>query len=287
MKRLPKVRVVSIALPIGNFEDLSFRAARLLSEAQIIFCEDTRKVKSLLEHHKIASRAKWISIPGDEEWNFDFTKLASGMTDGDLWTLVSDAGTPVVNDPGKALVEWTRTEAICMEIVPGPSAVTAALQWSGGFGLPWVFLGFAPKEKNAASKEWDRFFAGLQNVGTAVFFDTKHQVLTTLKALQERNRGSDPLFVAREITKEHEELLWGTVDEIEVILRKRLEKDEPIGELTLILKGLEISSRAVTVTLEQLRQLRSAPTKEASKIAAEISGLSARECYQAFIEDKK
>jgi 16S rRNA (cytidine1402-2'-O)-methyltransferase len=285
MARLPKIVIESIALPIGNYEDIGLRALRLLGEASVIFCEDTRKVKSLLESRGIASKSKWISIPGDEEWNFDFSKFAAGASDGDIWAVVSDAGTPVLNDPGRAIIEWARNEGLRVGVVPGPSAVTAALQWSGGFGVPLVFLGFAPKEKNPKSVNWEKFFAVAESVATVIFFDTKHQVINTLDALLERGLSETPLYVAREISKEHEELLFGTVKSLRDIFAARLAKNEPIGELTLVMKGVVAAERKSVISLEALKSFRKASTKDAAKWAAEVTGLSKGDCYQAFLED--
>ncbi len=285
MARLPKIVIQSIALPIGNYEDIGIRALRLLGEAAILFCEDTRKVKGLMESRGVASTSKWISIPGDEEWSFDFSRLAEGASDGDLWVIVSDAGTPVLNDPGRAIIEWARREGLPVGAVPGPSAVTAALQWSGGFGVPLVFLGFAPKEKNPKSVSWEKFFAAAESVGTVIFFDTKHQILSTLEALIARELSEAPLFIAREISKEHEELLSGTVGELHHIIQGRLQKNEPIGELTLVMKGLPGIAKSSLVNLEQLKAFRKMSTKDASKWAGEVTGLSSRDCYQAFIEE--
>ena len=120
-----------------------------------------------------------------------------------------------------------------------------------------------------------------------MFFDTRHQIQKTLEALIHREHGEVPIFIAREITKTHEELLSGTVSEVYEAIKTRLEKDEPIGELTVVLKGFGPADQRVSVSLETLKKFRSSSTKEASKIAAEITGRSARDCYQALIEENE
>ncbi len=281
----PKIDIQLLAMPIGNPGDLSERGRRALESARVVFCEDSRKLQALSRDLGISSKAQWISIPGDEEWHFDYAALARAMEDGDTWILVSDAGTPILNDPGRALVEWARKEGHSLKVLPGPSAVTAALQWTGGFGLPFVFLGFAPKTKSKESQDWKKFFEIGAGAKTLIFFDTRHQIEGTLAALIELGHGKQDLFIVREITKTYEELLQGSVEELFEMISKRLKAGEALGELTLVLRGWE-STKVEAVYLETLLRLRKAPTKEASKIAADLTGLSARDCYQKFIEDK-
>jgi 16S rRNA (cytidine1402-2'-O)-methyltransferase len=277
------VEICLLALPIGNPEDLTFRGKKTLEVARVIFCEDSRKLQALLKDRQIQTAAKWITIPGDEEWNFDYSELARSMKNGDVWVLVSDAGTPGVNDPGRALVEWALQNGKKVQALPGPSAVTAALQWCGGFGLPFSFLGFAPKLKATSQQDWKKFFAPGANSKTLVFFDTRHQVLATLQALIDLGYAKKELFIAREITKTFEELLQGNVEEMHALLTTRLKNEGPLGELTLVLKGWAQDEPAA-ISMDLLMKFRSASTKEASKIAAELSGMAARDCYKMLLD---
>jgi 16S rRNA (cytidine1402-2'-O)-methyltransferase len=290
--------VTLVALPLGHPEDLSLRGARALREADRIFCEDTRKTRELFTRAGIEPRGRLTAIPGDREREFDWARLQ----DEDLrqnpdarWALVSDAGTPVVNDPGRGLLAYCRESEIEVRALPGPCAPVLAWQWSGGFGLPFVFAGFAPKAKGTGTKDLRDFFAPLRDSATFVFFDTRHQYETTLEHLIADGGGDRLCHAAREMTKPHEELVSGTVTEVLAALRDRQARQSgALGELTFVLAGAHAArvpgvQAAVTlpesvVTLEDLVQLRRAHVKEASKIAARLTGRASKDCYSAFVD---
>ena len=276
-----------VALPIGNVADLSPRASEALTQAHRIFCEDTRKMRELLKRADIQTNARLTALPGGSEHQFDWERARKEANVDERWVLVSDAGTPLVNDPGAELVEYCRRAQVELRATPGPCAPIAAWQWSGGFGLPFVFAGFAPKAKSPGTKDLDRFFEPLSNSGSFSYFDTKHQFATTLEHLVLRGLGDRPLFVAREMTKPHEQLHGGTVRSCLTELAERLQTEGQLGELTFLLKGEDKSSASGSVvTLDQLVQIRKASVKDAAKIAAELTGLSSRDCYQLFIGEK-
>jgi 16S rRNA (cytidine1402-2'-O)-methyltransferase len=281
MKKAPHVHLV--ALPLGHPQDLSARARVILESARFIFCEDTRKFQRLAQDSGLQPRGKFISMPGDEEWNASWDRFLEDGTEEPVWALVSDAGTPIVNDPGKALLEHARRQGWRVTALPGPCAPILAWQWSGGFGLPFCFAGFAPKAKGPGVKVLEDFFAPTAHARSFVFFDTRHQVLTTLEHLESVGLGERRVFLAREMTKPHEELLEGSVAALRELLAKRLAADEGLGELTLLLEGGLLGAAPVAAaSIEDLVEVRRGGAKAAAKIAARLSGLPVSECYAAF-----
>jgi 16S rRNA (cytidine1402-2'-O)-methyltransferase len=288
MQESPQFRISLVALPLGCVDDLSPRARARLSEATHVFCEDTRKLRDLARRAGIEIHAELSALPGDSERDFDWSRERARSDKNARWVLVSDAGTPIVNDPGRSLLHFARREGIEVEAVPGPSAPVLAWQWSGGFGLPFLFSGFAPKVKSRESRELESFFAGLDSCASFCFFDTKHQVSLTLEHLVARGLGDRPMFVAREMTKTHEELLSGSVSDLKDRIEAKLNDNEGVGELTLILQGeLSRGARATQTstspwTPQELAKLRTLPPKVAAKLAAQKTGLELSDIYKAF-----
>jgi len=280
-------QVTILALPIGNFFDLSDRMKTSLADATTIFCEDTRKIFELAERAKIQIHAKLIALPGNEEFDFDFENFFRNLEEQTKIVWVSDAGTPVLNDPGRALIEFCSRKDVSLHAVPGPSAPILLWQWSGGFGLPFVFGGFAPKSEGKNSPALLDFFTQIPDKGSFCFFDTKHQVLATLEYLRDKELGARKIFVGRDMSKKHEELLQGSVDGVFEELTRRIGKDTPIGELTLLLEGGALEpTQQHHVKLEDLAAIRNSPPKEAAKIAARILGLNTKDCYAAIVKGK-
>jgi len=179
-----------VALPIGNPHDLSFRAKETLEFVDVIFCEDKRKYLEFARRANIvvSDRQHLEPLPGDtdreNDWDFIFQKHSSIKK----WALVSDAGSPIVNDPGLSLLRYVRSKSWNVISIPGPSAPIAAWQWSGGFGLPYYFAGFTPKAKRSEAKELYDFFSALKFTSTFCFFDTRHQFETTYEHLLNKAR---------------------------------------------------------------------------------------------------
>lgn len=276
-----------VAVPIGNVQDLTPRARDALASAQVIFCEDTRKTADLLKRAEVQSPAKLISIPGDSEHQLDWMRYC--RSEYRHWVMVSDAGTPVVNDPGTSLIGFAQKHQIKTQALPGASAPIAAWQWSGGFGLPFIFGGFAPKVTAAATSKWDRFLPQATQ-GTFCFFDTRHQVLDTLDFL----RAAYPqarLHIAREMTKAHEELLSGAPEPLWQALAKLIESDR-VGELCVLLDLSSVAAPAGEtvvgggITVEDLVAFRSGSTKDASKLLAKWTTLSARDAYKRLCDEE-
>jgi 16S rRNA (cytidine1402-2'-O)-methyltransferase len=189
-----------VATPIGNLEDLSFRALRTLREADLIAAEDTRRTAKLLAHYEI--RRSVVSLREHNETR-ETPRLLARLEQGQSIALVSDAGTPGISDPGARLVRAVHERGIPVIPIPGPTAIAAALSASGLPADEFVFLGFPPKG-GEARQEW------LARLGeerrTVVFFESPHRIRRTLDDA-EMHLVNRQIFVARELTKLHEQLV--------------------------------------------------------------------------------
>lgn len=198
-----------VATPIGNLEDITFRAVRVLKEADYILAEDTRVTKKLLSRYEIGTLVKRYDAHATERTH---EAILADLAEGKRVALVSDAGTPGVSDPGVLLVQKARESGAAVEAIPGPSAITAAFSIAGLAGNRFTFLGFAPQKKGRQT-----FFEGLASYDHPVmFFESTHRIMKTLDSLADQ--GNIPVnryvLVARELTKLHEEFIEGTPAEV-------------------------------------------------------------------------
>jgi len=199
-----------VATPIGNLEDITLRALRVLGEADYVLCEDTRVTGKLLKHYNIKAVLKRYDAHASEKVHADILRdLAAGKK----IALVSDAGTPGVSDPGVFLVAKVHEAGAWIESIPGPSAVTAAFSIAGVSGNQFSFLGFAPQKKGR-----ETFFTTLVKYEhPVIFFESTHRIMKTLNSLKALYPEAT-LYVGRELTKMHEEMLIGTPAEVEAVL---------------------------------------------------------------------
>ncbi len=219
-----------VATPIGNLEDITLRAIRVLREVSLIAAEDTRRTSRLLNHLGITTRA--ISLHGHNEHDRTLP-LVERLLAGESIALVTDAGTPLVSDPGHLLTSAAAARGIRVEPIPGASAVLTALT---GAAMPWAkfaFLGFTPTKQNARRT----FYKEADALGLPfVVYEAPHRLRASLEdaaaTLSER-----PLVVARELTKIHEEFVRTTTTEAADIFRSR----EVIGEFTLVFGAAELA----------------------------------------------
>lgn len=222
-------KLVVVATPIGNLEDLSPRARRAFEEADRVACEDTRRSGRLLAG--LAIKRRLVSLHEHNE-RARLPQLLEALEAGEHLVLISDAGTPLLSDPGFALTRAAIARGITVEPVPGPSAVTAALVVSGLPPHPFTFAGFPPPKAGRRRRFYARF-AALDH--TLVVFESPHRILASLDdAVAEL--GDRPAALARELTKLHEEVLRGPLSELGDELRRR---PSIKGELTLVVGGAE------------------------------------------------
>ncbi len=197
----------SIATPIGNLDDLSSRAKVALASASVVYCEDTRRTGNLFARHGLATPR--VSCHGHNE-HMRVAEALARLEAGETLALVSDAGTPLVSDPGERLVAAAAAAGHRVEAIPGPSAVLAILSVSGFPAVPFTFLGFPPSRRG----ERDRWFAAnARRAGTAVLFESPFRVVESLGALASA-WDDPPVVLGRELTKLHEEVLRGTASEV-------------------------------------------------------------------------
>ena len=189
-----------VATPIGNLEDLSFRALRVLKDVQLIAAEDTRRTAKLLAHYKI--QCPMVSLREHNERR-ETPRLLERLAAGESIALVSDAGTPTISDPGASLIRVVRERRIPVVPIPGPSAITTALSASGLPADSFVFLGFPPRAGPQRAEWLSRLTAEPR---TVVFFEAPHRARRTLEDLH-RTIGTRPILVSRELTKKYEKLV--------------------------------------------------------------------------------
>ena len=269
-------RLYIVATPIGNLEDITYRAVRLLGEADLIACEDTRQTRKLLDHYGIQKPA--VSYHEHNE-NERAAELAARMLAGATVALVSDAGMPLVSDPGYRLVRAAVENGIEVIPLPGPSAILAALAASGLPTDAFHFAGFLPAKTAQRTKLLE---ALREEQATLIFFEAPHRVAEALEAIGQV-LGGRPVVVARELTKLHEEFLRGTAGEI----RAALEAREAVkGEITILVgkaAGPEPDARPVEEAVEELMR-EGVPRMDAIKQVARRRGLPKREVYERLLE---
>jgi 16S rRNA (cytidine1402-2'-O)-methyltransferase len=268
-----------VATPIGNLEDITLRALRVLKEADLIACEDTRHTAKLLTRYGITTPRKSYHEFNEESRVSGLIRL---LREGKNIALVGDAGTPLISDPGYKIVSACRKEGIAVIPVPGASAAIAALAASGLPSDSFFFAGFLPP-RAAPRRRRLKELAGIP--ATLIFYEAPHRLLDSLKDMA-AVLGSRRAALAREITKIHEEFLCGTLEEIFDALRARTEIR---GEITIVIengegKGAEADApvfpESVREHLADEIKKSGLPRNEALKAVAAARGVSRRDAYR-------
>ncbi len=266
-----------VATPIGNLEDLTERASRILREVNLVACEDTRHTRKLLNH--VGSSVPAISYHEHNETT-RAPEILKRLLAGEQVALVSDAGTPLVSDPGYRLVASCRKEGVAVVPVPGPSAVTAALSVSGLPTDRFLFLGFPPKR---AALLGQCLSEAASVAATLVFYVGPHDLISFLRAVIE-HIGDRNIFLVREMTKVFETAYSGLAS---AVLRQ-VESEGPKGECTLLIEAGEVQAAStagqvdVVAYVHGLIQTRGLSQRDAIRTAAEDLGLSKRDVYSLF-----
>ena len=267
-----------VATPIGNLEDVTLRALRVLKEADLIAAEDTRHTRILLSHYDI--RTPLISYHEHNE-KIQAPKLVERLLGGENIALVSDAGTPAIADPGYRLVVEAIRAGVQVNPLPGPSALAAVLSASGLPTDRFIFEGFLPAKK----REREAKLQALRNeIRTLVFYEAPHRLKESLADMR-RILGDRETVVAREVSKVHEEFLRGTIEE----LLRRLGDGEVKGELTVVVRGCggrgQVPEEELTAEIQRLTD-SGAGMKEISEVLGERYQLAKREVYQLALRLK-
>lgn len=272
-----------VATPIGNLEDISLRALRLLGEVRLVAAEDTRHTRKLLARHRV--RARLLSYHEHNKGK-RVAQVLKALEGGDV-ALVSDAGTPGLSDPGYELVNAALEAGHRVSPVPGPSAVTAALVASGLSTDSFVFVGYLPR----LAVERQRLLRELAaERRTIVAFETPHRLRSALRDLAQALGSERPVAVCRELTKIHEEVLRGTLGQA----RDRFARQVPRGEVTLVIGGAQRGEggKPRRWTASRVRRALAAKRAEGLSLAAaarqvaRMSGWSRRELYALSVEGR-
>lgn len=270
-----------VATPIGNLSDITLRAIEVLKAVDVVAAEDTRHTRKLLEHYGIAT--KMISLHEHNE--FEKSAYIIGLVkEGQSVALVSDAGTPLISDPGYTLVLRAKESGVLVRPIPGPSALVAALCASGVASDTFIFEGFLPAKKKAKEEVLQSYLAERR---TVIFYESPHRILVTLEAMSDVLAGRK-LCVARELTKRYETIKYGEVSE--VLAWMKADEDQTRGEFVLVLEGSQ--EEPLSVSDEQklkllARLLLELPPKKASAVVADVMGGSKKEIYNLALSLKE
>lgn len=271
------------ATPIGNLEDVTLRVLRILKEVDVIVAEDSRRTRKLLAHYGIQTPLAPSLYQGVEEERAE--AVLALLRAGKDVALVSDAGTPLISDPGYPLVKACIEEGIPVVPLPGPSAVLTALVASGLPPQPFLFAGYPPRAP-AARRQW--LSELLPKPYTLVLFESPKRLLKTLSLLAELVP-ERPVVVARELTKVHEEFVRGSAREVH---RAFAQREKILGEIVILVGPGEGEEKAPkgkgdVFALYQAFLERGLSPKEARKRAAQELGLPSREVYRLLLEARK
>lgn len=271
-------QLVIVATPLGNLGDISRRALELLSIADVIYCEDTRRSSTLFSAHSIAVNGRLRALHEHNEASL-CDQVVAQVASGQIVVVISDAGTPGISDPGARVVAAVAAAGFVVTTAPGPSAVVAALTISGLPTERFAMEGFMPRkagEREALYVQW------LHEPRTIVFYESPQRLAATLNEMVGAF-GSRRISVAREITKLHEEVLRGTVAEIAELVNAR----EVLGEIVVVLEGnLEVEVVDDELIRAALRDQvdEGASTRDAVSYVAESLGVAHRIVYQMALE---
>ena len=268
-----------VATPIGNLEDITLRALRVLGEVDLIAAEDTRHTRKLLNVHGIS---RPLLSYHEHNMRTRGYRLIRELLGGKSVALVTDAGTPTISDPGLDLVNLAVSENILVRPIPGPSAVTTALAVSGFPVQSFIFLGYPPNRPPARRK----FFSNYANAEhTLVLFESPRRLGSSLKDMR-KIWGNRRVTVTRELTKIHEEIFRGSLDEAIVRWPR-----EARGEITLLVGGAQsVDPQPDDSLLQQLRLCLTSNRRPLREIAREVAlerGVSKRLVYQEALKIKK
>jgi 16S rRNA (cytidine1402-2'-O)-methyltransferase len=270
-----------IATPIGNLEDVTLRALRLLRDVSVVAAEDTRRTARLLQHYSISTPTTSLHEHNEREKT---PKLIERLQRGESIALVSDAGTPVVSDPGETLIAAARAAGIRVEAIPGASAVMTAVASSGLEAREFTFLGFPPSR----SKDRKRWLANaVREPRLVVMFEAPHRILGTLTDLAALLGDEAVVGVARELTKAHEELvvrpIYGLLEYF----------SNPRGEFTVLIPPRQaqppddkpvLDAERARAEFGELTKNGGLKRREALKVLAERHGLGVNDLYRILAD---
>ena len=263
-----------VATPIGNLADMVPRAVHTLQSVSVIACEDTRHSKKLLEHFSIDTPCIAYHDHTDQR---SAHKILSRLADGNDVALISDAGTPLISDPGYRLVAQARNQGISVIPIPGACAAISALSVSGLPTDKFRFVGFLP----AKSTQRQKVLETLKSVpDTLVFYEAPHRICAALNDALGAFGSERIAFMAREISKTFETYLYGTIEEL--LAQVSADSNQQRGEIVLVLAGNTVSNENLSADAEKIVKtlMRDLPITKAASLAAKITGDDKKQLYQ-------
>ncbi len=268
---VPGGRLIVCPTPIGNLEDVTLRVLAALREADVVACEDTRRTRVLLDRYGVNARLVSYHEHNERERS---DELVARMQKGAVVALVSDAGMPLVSDPGFVLVRACVAAGLAVEVLPGPSAAVAALVASALPVERWRFVGFLPRKR----PELEQAFASTE---TLVAFESPRRLAASLAVLASLDP-ERPVAVCRELTKLHEEVVRGAAAEIAA----RYAAQAPRGEIVLVVGPAPAAGADLGPALDALRRLMHAGAKPrpAATVVSELTGVPANALYRALTD---
>ena len=266
-----------VATPIGNLNDITLRALDVLKNADVIACEDTRVSKKLFTLLGISTDKKFICYEDHREDKVA-SKIVEMIESGLSVALISDAGSPLISDPGYKLVKLCRAQNLSVTTIPGASAVISALQISGLPTNRFMFAGFIPNKQKARAD----LFSELKNINaTLVFYETAPRLTDTLNAMSEPFEGRE-IAVAREITKIYEECRTGTAQELCTYYKET----PPKGEIVLMIAPPNANDTQVDIASELQKRLKTMSVKDAVQEVSLLSGAKKSDVYDLALRLK-
>lgn len=270
-----------VATPIGNLGDMVPRAVEVLQSVDLIAAEDTRRSGQLCSHFDIRTT---LVAYHDHNEEAQAKKLIEKLEAGKCIALVSDAGMPLISDPGYRLLSNIRERGFEVTVIPGPCAAIVALAGSGLPSDKFQFLGFPPS-KQTARKKWFSDFSN--NTETLVFYESSHRILASLKDVAEVFGATRKITLARELTKTYE--TWLTGDVAEVLSLVQDDPNQQKGEFVVVLEGSAEFMSAADASIAKYMEvlIKELPIKKAAAITAELLGLKKSECYEVGLKVQK
>ncbi len=268
-----------VATPIGNLQDLSLRAVETLKKVALIVAEDTRHCKVLLKHYGISTAVRSLHEHNERE---QVQALVALLLQGQSLALISDAGTPLISDPGYYFVQQARAASVPVSPIPGPCALIAALSASGLPTDKFVFEGFLPMKAAAREKR----LASLCNENrTLVFYEAPHRIVEVLQAMQASFGKERRAVLAREMTKIYETLQGGTLQELLAWVES--DANQQRGEMVLLVEGAAVADeKLLGLAADQVLEILSTelPLSQAVRLAAALTGKRKNQLYKEIIK---
>ena len=270
-----------VATPIGNLGDMSPRAVEVLKAADLIAAEDTRHSLRLLQHFGITTK---VSAYHDHSSGHTLERIGRSLSEGGVVALVSDAGTPLISDPGYRLVRYAHENDYPVRAIPGPCAAIAALSVSGLATDRFLFEGFLPAKEGARKNR----LASLEGESaTLIFYEAPHRILDCLASLVSVFGGEREAMLAREISKTFETIRHATLEQLQGFVDA--DTNQQRGEIVLVVAGKKsVEGKLDEPTANLLRRLaRELPAKRAAAVVADCTGLRKNALYQFLLDEKE